>query len=331
MSAKRRPLKDLTTENITENVHAINSSCEDPRLRFLLERLVTHMHDFARETRLTTAEWEKAILFLTQVGKKCTDVRQEFILLSDVLGLSLLVDSIDHPKPEASTEGTVLGPFHTHDAEHASNGALISQDEDGEPMFVLCSVKDTNGRPIQGTKIDVWETDSNGFYDVQHADRTRPDGRAVLESDEKGYFSFRAIVPVSYPIPTDGPVGKLLGVLGRHAYRPSHMHFMFNKPGYDKLITALYIRGDPYEKSDAVFGVKESLIVDLGTISDVDGLAEEYEVPPATRLMRYDFVLVEESVANELREAKAREAAGALGPANLHGVNGAKESDMPGA
>lgn len=170
-----------------------------------------------------------------------THHRQEFILLSDVLGLSLLVDSIDHPKPKGSTEGTVLGPFHTHEAEDSGAGCLISQDPDGEPLLVLCTLKDTNGQPISGAKIDVWETDSKGFYDVQHQDRSGPDGRAVLTSDESGNFWFRAIVPVPYPIPHDGPVGKLLKALDRHPYRPSHMHFMFKKDGYDPLITQVYL------------------------------------------------------------------------------------------
>lgn len=231
------PLKDLTIDNITDNVNAINSRCDDPRMKFLFEKLVTHLHDFARETRLSTSEWESAIQFLTQVGQMCSDVRQEFILLSDVLGLSLLVDSIDHPKPRASTEGTVLGPFHTHEAERLKNGALISHDPDGEPMLVVCSVRDTQGRPVPGVDIDVWETDSKGFYDVQHADRMGPDGRAVVRSDEAGSFYFKAIVPVPYPIPSDGPVGKLLKTLHRHPFRPSHFHFMFDKPGFDQLIT----------------------------------------------------------------------------------------------
>lgn len=206
-------------------------------MKFLMERLVAHIHDFARETRLSTAEWDAAIQFLTQVGQICSDVRQEFILLSDVLGLSLLVDSIDHPKPPASTEGTVLGPFHTHITELQDNGTAISHDQDGEPMLVVCTVKDTEGRPIPGVKIDVWETDSKGFYDVQYSDRDTPDGRAVVQSDSEGSFYFKAIVPVPYPIPHDGPVGKLLQRLRRHPYRPSHFHFMFEKQGYDRLIT----------------------------------------------------------------------------------------------
>lgn len=231
------PLKDLTIDNITENVHAINSRCPDARTLFLLERLVVHLHDFARETRLSTPEWEKAIQFLTECGKICSDTRQELILLSDVLGLSLLVDSIDHPKPPESTEGTVLGPFHAHLDGHIESGEAISHDSDGEPLLVTCTIKDSQGNPISDVDIDVWETDSKGFYDVQHQDREGFDGRAKLRSNENGEFHFKAIVPVPYPIPDDGPVGKLLKVLKRHPYRPSHMHFMFKKSGYDPLIT----------------------------------------------------------------------------------------------
>ncbi|KAF5584050.1 hydroxyquinol-1 2-dioxygenase [Fusarium subglutinans] len=305
-------LKDLTIDNITENVHAINSQCSNLRLKYILERVVTHLHDLARETRLTTDEWMTAIQFLTQVGQICTDVRQEFILLSDILGLSLLVDSIDHPKPKGSTEGTVLGPFHTHEAEHVKEGSLISQDSEGEPLLVLCTLKDANGSPIPRAKIDVWETDSKGFYDVQHADRTGPDGRAVLTSDDNGDFWFKAIVPVPYPIPHDGPVGKLLTVLGRHCYRPSHMHFMFKKDGYDPLITALYLKDDPYETTDAVFGVKDSLIVNIKKVDDEE-MANKYGVKIGSALMTYDFVLVSDEAAAKLRREKAEEAMAKLG------------------
>jgi protocatechuate 3,4-dioxygenase beta subunit len=157
-----------------------------------------------------------------------------------VLGLSLLVDSIDHPKPSGCTEGTVLGPFHVHEAPQSRSGETISHDPNGEPCLVLCSVKDTAGNPISGVQIDVLETDSNGFYDVQYAERDGPDGRAVLTSDGNGKFWFKAIVPVPYPIPHDGPVGLLLKTMKRHPYRPSHMHFMFKKDGYDHLITYVY-------------------------------------------------------------------------------------------
>ncbi|KAJ9631754.1 hypothetical protein H2203_000154 [Taxawa tesnikishii (nom. ined.)] len=287
-------LKDLTIDNITENVHRINSRCPDPRLKYLLERLVTHVHDFARETRLSTKEWMAAIQFLTQVGQICTDVRQH-----------------RPPQAPASTEGTVLGPFHTHEAEDEPNGGTISHDPDGEACLVLCTVKDTAGKPIQGVKIDIWETDSKGFYDVQYADRKGPDGRAVMKSDAEGAFWFKAIVPVPYPIPHDGPVGKLLKKLKRHPYRPSHMHFMFEKEGYDHLITALYLRNDPYETSDAVFGVKESLLIDLGTVSAEQ--AKEYGVKEGGKLITYDFVLVTDDESKKLREDEAMAAMEKLG------------------
>lgn len=165
------------------------------------------------------------------------DIKQEFILLSDILGLSLLVDAINHPKPPSCTEGSVLGPFHTHDAPTIPNGSSMSTDPEGEPLLVVCSVRDTQGNPIPDVKIDIWETDSTGHYDVQHADREGPSERCVMTSDAKGEFWFNAIKPIPYPIPNDGPVGKLLGLLKRHCWRPSHMHFMFEKEGWDHLIT----------------------------------------------------------------------------------------------
>lgn len=230
-------VKDLTIENITENVQVMNQKCSDERLKFIIGRLVTHLHDLARETQLTTEEWMASLQFLTSVGQTCTDVRQEFILLSDILGLSLLVDSLDNPKPTEATQGTVLGPFHTHEAVEVENGTLISQDSQGEPCLVVGTVKDMQGNSLEGVKIDVWETDSTGHYDVQHAERNGPDGRGIVHSDEKGDFWFKAIVPVPYPIPHDGPVGQLLLKLNRHPMRPSHMHFLLEKPGFDTLVT----------------------------------------------------------------------------------------------
>lgn len=173
------------------------------------------------------------------------------------------------------------------------------------------SIKDTQAKPIEQVKIDIWETDSHGKYDVQYPGREGPDQRAVMKSDKDGLFWFKAIVPVPYPIPHDGPVGKLLRRLKRHCYRPSHMHFMFEKEGYDNLITALYLRGDPYETSDAVFGVKESLLVDVGSVDA--GMAKKYDVKEGTRLMSYDFVLVTEEESRELREKNAMEATKKLG------------------
>ncbi|KAH9211230.1 Intradiol ring-cleavage dioxygenase [Leptodontidium sp. 2 PMI_412] len=305
-------VKNMTIDNITENTILINSQGENERVRYLFERLVTHLHDFARETRLSTPEWKTALDFLVSVGQISSDVRHEFILLSDILGLSLLVDAIDHPKPQSSTEGSVLGPFHSHEAELVPSGGDISSDPKGDPCLVLCTVKDPSGNPIEGVKIDIWETDSSGHYDVQYSERDGPDGRCVMTSDKDGKFWFKAIVPVSYPIPHDGPVGKLLKLLKRHPWRPAHMHFMFEKKGWDHLITALYIRPDPYLTSDAVFGVKDSLIESLGKVSGEQ--AKEYGVPEGTALITRGFVLVSEEETEKLRDNNALKAMADLFP-----------------
>lgn len=233
-------MKDLSTDNITENVILTNNQTSDPRMRYLFERLISHMHDFARETQLTSDEWIGALEFLTRTGKASTDLRNEMMLLSDTLGLSALVDSINHPKTEDATEGTVLGPFHTHDANSVEHGAVLHTDPDATKLLVVCTIKDRAAKPIPGVRVDVWEGDSHGIYDVQRDDRNGPDGRAVLKSDDNGDFHFQAIVPVPYPIPGDGPVGGMLQLLGRHPNRPGHVHFMFAKEGWDPLITYVF-------------------------------------------------------------------------------------------
>ncbi|KAI1502012.1 dioxygenase [Biscogniauxia marginata] len=310
-SSKAPVLLDLTIDNITPNTNRINAQCQDRRLTYLMERLVTHLHDFARETRLSTDEWMAALNFLVGCGQISSDVRHEFILLSDILGLSLLVDSINHPKPPSSTEGSVLGPFHTHDAPTLANGANMSSDPEGEPLLCVCTVKDTAGKPVEGVKIDIWETDSSGHYDVQHSDRQEPSERCVMVSDSEGRFWFKGIRPVSYPIPHDGPVGKLLERLGRHCWRPAHLHFMFQKEGLDNLITALYMRGDPYETSDAVFGVKQSLIVDLDKVDAAT--AKEYGIAEGSWFLKQEFVLTSQEETERLRDQNAVEALRKLG------------------
>ena len=192
-----------------------------------------------------------------------------------------------------------------------THGGFVSHDPSGEPCLVLCHVRDSHGYPIEGVKIDIWETDSSGHYDVQYEGREKPDGRCVMRSDAEGQFWFKTIKPVPYPIPHDGPVGKLLSKLNRHCYRPAHIHFMFEKPGYDHLITALYIRNDPYESSDAVFGVKESLLVDFRPAGS--RLADLYGVDPSTATLEYDFVLVSEAEVENLRNEKSKNALADLG------------------
>lgn len=164
-------------------------------------------------------------------------IAQELITVSDIFGLSTLVDEIDHPKPPGATQGSILGPFHSHEAEEKANGDRISHDPKGEPLFVVCTVKDTQGNPLPNARIHVWEADSNGEYDIEKSERSGPDGRGILHSDDRGEFYFDAIVPVPYPILCDGPVGIFFEVSGRHQYRPAHMHFMFEKEGFDPLIT----------------------------------------------------------------------------------------------
>ncbi|KAG8950164.1 hypothetical protein FRC04_008019 [Tulasnella sp. 424] len=304
--SKLPDVSDISPETITDRVNAINSLCPNPRQKFIMERLITHLHQVVAETNLTTEEWMTTIQFLTRVGQTCTNIRQEFILLSDVLGVSALVDSINHPKVGGSTENTVLGPFFTEDAADIPHGGSIASDKQpGTPMFVCGRVLDTSGQPIPNAKIETWETDAEGFYDTQYSDRQEPDCRGRLKSQEDGSYAFRGIVPVAYPIPGDGPVGDLLKSLGRHNFRPAHLHIMIEAPGFETLVTALYPQGDKYLKSDAVFGVKTSLIVDLQDVtSDEEARAKGFKAGPF-KLLKQDFVLVKHEEAKAVRAERA--------------------------
>lgn len=233
----------------------------DPRLAEVIGSLVKHLHAFAKEIHLTQGEWEVAVDFLTKTGQICSGERQEFILLSDVLGFSMLVDAINNRRPEGATENTVFGPFHVADAPVRAMGDDICLDGKGEPCRFEGRVLDLEGRPIEGACVDVWSDNADGFYDVQQPD-VQPQwnnrGRFFTEAD--GAYAFRGIKPTSYPIPDDGPVGRMLAHLGRHPYRPAHMHFLVTAPGFQKLVTHTFVGGDTYLSSDAVFGVKETLI-----------------------------------------------------------------------
>ncbi|KAJ4246882.1 hypothetical protein NW762_013434 [Fusarium torreyae] len=301
-------MNDLTIDNITDNVKILNNQCSDARVRYLFDRLVTHIHDFARETRLSTSEWQYGLKFLTAAGQISDDLRAELILLSDTLGLSLLVDAINYPRARNATEGTVSGPFHTHDAPVATNGYVLHDDPAAPQLLVLASVKNTRGAPIPN-----------------RPNRDHPDGRAVLESNCDGEFYFVAVVPVSYPIPMDGPVGKMLRLLNRHPNRLGHIHFMLKKAGFEPLVTALYPRGSPYETSDPVFGVKESLIVDLGEADEP--LSKVHGVELGSKLLKYEFVLVEETEGSKLREQETERAMREAGIA-LELVNGLPVLDV---
>jgi hydroxyquinol 1,2-dioxygenase len=214
-----------------------------------------------RDVDLSMDEWMAAIQFLTRTGQISDDKRQEFILLSDTLGISMLVDAINHRMPQGATETTVLGPFYVQNPPELASGADISGDERGTPMHVTAEVAAPDGTPLADATVDVWQSDEDGFYDVQKPGLDHADLRARFRTDARGRVSFWTIVPKFYPIPDDGPVGDMLAATARHPYRPAHIHFMIAAPGYETLVTHLFIEDDPYLDSDAVFGVKQSLIV----------------------------------------------------------------------
>jgi hydroxyquinol 1,2-dioxygenase len=259
----------FTEQNSEEAVNGRMGASTDPRLAEVMTCLVRHLHAFAKEIHLTQAEWNYGIDFLTRVGQICSDERQEFILLSDTLGLSMLVDAINNRRPPGATENTVLGPFHVDNAPVRQMGDTISLDGKGESCLFEGMVVDIQGNPIEGAKIDVWSDNADGFYDVQQLG-TQPkwNNRGIFVTGKDGRYSFVGIKPVSYPIPDDGPVGQMLGHLGRHPYRPAHMHYIVSAPGYETVVTHTFVGDDGYLTSDAVFGVKETLIAPFEKVSE---------------------------------------------------------------
>jgi len=251
-------MRDLNEHTLTDEVISRFAGCTDPRARQISEALVRHLHAFVREIEPTQAEWEFAIDFLTRTGHMCDDKRQEFILLSDTLGVSMLVDAINHRMPEGVTESTVFGPFYVEGAKRYESGADISEGVPGMRMLVTGTVSGQDGQPLAGATVNLWQSDTEGFYDVQRLDTLAL--RGCLHTNEKGEFSCWTVRPSAYPIPDDGPVGQMLAVQGRHPYRPAHVHFMIEAPGFEKLVTHVFADGDTYLDSDVVFGVKNSLI-----------------------------------------------------------------------
>lgn len=282
----------MTTDaTVTDEAVASLEGTADPRLKELLTGLIRHLHAFARESRLTQAEWERAIGFLTETGQTCTDTRQEFILLSDVLGLSMLVETINGDHAAGSTESTVLGPFHMTESPVRELGADIDLVGGGEPCVVSGRIVSDDGTPLPGALLDVWQADGNGFYDVQQPDVQPPgNGRGLFTADAEGRFWFRTCVPSPYPIPTDGPVGDLLKATARHPYRPAHIHFIASAEGHTPVTTHIFVAGSDYLGSDAVFAVKQSLVEDF-TPTDDPSLAREFGIGNPFRHARFDLVL----------------------------------------
>ena len=252
-------MRNLTENNLTEAVLKKLEGSDDPRFVHIMSSLIRHLHGFIREVELTEAEWLTAIQFLTATGHKCDDKRQEFILLSDTLGVSMLVDAINHRNPSGATESTVQGPFYVHGGPEVPYGGDIALGVEGEPAFFSGRVRTPAGTPIAGATLDLWSTDGEGWYDVQLEGKgTRARGK--VKTDTQGRYAFWTVKPVSYPVPTDGPVGTMLLKMGRHPYRPAHTHMIVSAPGYKSVTTHVFVDGDPYLESDAVFGVKNSLV-----------------------------------------------------------------------
>jgi hydroxyquinol 1,2-dioxygenase len=281
----------FTEENSVEVVIARNSGAKDARLKQVMEVVTRKLHEAVKEIEPTQDEWLQAIMFLTRTGHMCTDWRQEFILLSDVLGVSMLVDAINNRKPEGASESTVLGPFHVADAPELPMGANICLDQKGEDMVISGRILDTDGKPIAGAVLDVWQANDEGFYDVQQKG-IQPDFnlRGVFRTGEDGRYWFRAVKPKCYPIPEDGPVGRLLRDLGREPYRPAHLHYILKAGGFDTLVTHIFDPDDPYIETDAVFGVKQSLLATFNRVED-PRRANELGFKGWFWDVEYDFVL----------------------------------------
>ena len=262
-------MQHFSEEFSAEVVKQQYANCKDIRLKTIMESAVTHLHEFVKEVEPTQEEWMYMIEYLTKTGQKCDDKRQEFILLSDVLGISALVDTINNRKTLNATESTVLGPFHVKNAPIKDMGDNINYDGKGEPAYIFGSVTDTDGNPIDGAEIDVWQANEDGFYDIQQPDvQPEMNLRGIFSTKDDGKYWFKSVKPKFYSIPTDGPVGTMINATGRHPNRPAHLHYIVSAEGYKAVVTHVFVKGSEYLDSDAVFGVKNSLISEYVLIED---------------------------------------------------------------
>ena len=283
----------FTEANSVEVVTGRNARAKNERLKEAMAVIIRKLHEAVKEIEPTQEEWFETILFLTRTGQISNEWRQEFILLSDVLGVSMLVDAINNRKPSGASESTVLGPFHVANAPELPMGANICLDPKGEEMAISGRVLDTEGKPIAGAVLDVWQANDEGFYDVQQKG-IQPDFnlRGVFRTAPDGRYWFRAVKPRYYPIPADGPVGQLLAALGRHPNRPAHLHYILKADGFETLITHIFDPNDPYINSDAVFGVKQSLLAEFKKVDD-PARAQELGFSNPFWSVEYDFVLAQ--------------------------------------
>jgi hydroxyquinol 1,2-dioxygenase len=284
--------RNTTEEDITAEALQRFAGTPDPRLRQIMLGLVKHLHAFVEEVELTEAEWFQAIEILTEAGRMCSDKRQEFILFSDTLGVSMVVDLISHRKPDGATESTVFGPFHRLGApELPAGGNIAHLDKTGTPTLVGGRVLDLDGKPIAGALLDVWQAQSSGLYDSQDESLNELHMRGKFRTDAEGRYLVRTVRPVHYPIPSDGPVGRMLRATGRHPWRPAHIHFVVSAKGYEPVTTHIFDRTDEYLGSDAVFAVKDSLICDFVRHDRSTAEAARLGIEPPFLTADFDFHL----------------------------------------
>ncbi|MDF8357649.1 intradiol ring-cleavage dioxygenase [Ensifer adhaerens] len=284
-------MRSMTENELTDVVVERYRATPDARLQEILLSLIRHAHAFVRDVRLTETEWMKGVEFLTATGHMCDDKRQEMILLSDNLGISALVNMVSAGVPEGATETTVLGPFYVPNSPQRAWGeSILLRDSDEIPLIVHGRVVDEDGTPLPGAGIEVWQTDSNGMYDIQDSSQPEDNLRGHYTANEEGRFLIRSIRPTSYPIPTDGPVGVLLRATNRHPFRPAHLHAIVTAPGHQPLTTHLFDAEDKYLDSDVVFAVKESLIRKF-TKNEDPGAAERFGLSGPFWELDNDFVL----------------------------------------
>ena len=292
-------MRNVTKDSLTEVFLDYCGPETSPRLRFLLEHLASHLHDFVRETKLTHAEWRKAIELLTKAGEISDEERSEFVLFSDVLGVSSLVDMVNtHPE---ATSSSVLGPFHILGAPELEYGGDLKRDNEGATVLVQGQVRSADGRPLHHAEIELWQTADNGLYSNQDAAQPDYNLRARLKTDEAGRYAVTTIRPAPYTVPDDGPVGELLHATGRHPWRPSHLHFIVSAPGYETLVTEVFPNDDPYLDEDPVFGVREDLIMHYQEHNDPtmvdEAIAARDRLTTPYYSVDFDFILVPREMA----------------------------------
>jgi hydroxyquinol 1,2-dioxygenase len=295
-----------TEENLTDLAVKQWEACHSPRLRQIMQSLVKHLHGFARDVDLKQDEWLMAVDWLAKTGKLCTEKRHEFILLSDVLGMSMLVDAINHRFPDGATPSTVVGPFHIDDSPELPMGANVAEGLAGEPTFLVGTVRDMNGKPVEGAKLDIWQADADGLYESQLG-AEEPILRAIFHTGADGKYVIRTIAPPGYSIPMDGTVGDLLRKTDISHFRPAHIHFLITAPGFETLVTHLFKKGAKYIDSDVVFGVKDKLIVEFEKHPAGKTPTGENSSQPFL-VVNYDFVLSKAKSQMDSQPAHSRAA-----------------------